>query len=251
LATATFTANLTAKGNSFAVTTSSPGRTVTASAIFTLTNLPGAPVALGFTAAPASVVMVHANLGTVRVAVLDTFGNTVSSGSGTISAAFASGTGGIATLGGTLSQATVNGVATFSDLNVNHVGRSYVLQFSDGSLAPLSAPLTVVGGPAASLALTANPASTAGSSITLTLTAYDALGNPATAYAGTVSFSSSDAGATLPATYTFQPADFGAHTFTGATTLVMTGPRTIRSAGSAVMPTSPSRRFPQLRARRW
>jgi hypothetical protein len=47
----------------------------------------------------------------------------------------------------------------------------------------------------------------------VTVTAYDAFGNVATGYAGTVTLSSSDDKAFLPADYTFSAADAGTHTF--------------------------------------
>jgi len=43
----------------------------------------------------------------------------------------------------------------------------------------------------------------------------DAYGNVVTGYVGTLSFSSSDATANLPRSYTFTAADQGVHTFTG------------------------------------
>jgi photosystem II stability/assembly factor-like uncharacterized protein len=55
---------------------------------------------------------------------------------------------------------------------------------------------------------------TAGSSFQITVTALDILNNPATGYVGTVHFLSSDPGATLPADYSFTPADAGTHSFT-------------------------------------
>ena len=47
----------------------------------------------------------------------------------------------------------------------------------------------------------------------VTVTAYDAYGNVATGYTGTVTFTSSDGQAALPASYTFTAADAGTHTF--------------------------------------
>jgi len=47
----------------------------------------------------------------------------------------------------------------------------------------------------------------------LTLTAVDVLGQRVHAYGGTVDFSATDPGATLPASYTFNAADHGTHTF--------------------------------------
>ena len=81
---------------------------------------------------------------------------------------------------------------------------------------------------AASLDLTPNGGSTtAGSAFTVTVTAYDAYGNIATGYTGTVHFTSSDTGATLPADYTFTTGDNGVHTFTSGITLVTSGSQTI------------------------
>src|SRR5262249_22224285 len=55
---------------------------------------------------------------------------------------------------------------------------------------------------------------TAGQSVSVTVTALDAAGHTATDYVGTVQLTSSDAGAQLPAAYTFTAADAGQHTFT-------------------------------------
>jgi uncharacterized repeat protein (TIGR03803 family) len=49
----------------------------------------------------------------------------------------------------------------------------------------------------------------------VTVTAADAYGNTVTGYTGTVHFSDSLSGATLPANYTFTTGDAGVHTFTG------------------------------------
>ena len=54
----------------------------------------------------------------------------------------------------------------------------------------------------------------AGDVVFFTVTAVDAYGNSNAMYTGTVTFSSSDPGATLPADYTFTPDDNGAHPFT-------------------------------------
>ena len=61
--------------------------------------------------------------------------------------------------------------------------------------------------------LVSGGAATAGSPAATTVTAKDGFGNTAASYAGTVSFSSSDATATLPANFTFTSADAGQHTF--------------------------------------
>ncbi len=83
-------------------------------------------------------------------------------------------------------------------------------------LAGSQSGIAVRAAAAASLSVTGFPATTAGVAQTVTVTAYDRFGNVATGYAGTVSFSSSDAQAGLPAAYTFTAADAGVHVFTAA-----------------------------------
>ena len=64
------------------------------------------------------------------------------------------------------------------------------------------------------LAVSGFPTSdTAGTSGTMTVTAYDAYGNVATGYTGTVALTSSDPHAVLPSSYTFTPSDAGRHVF--------------------------------------
>jgi hypothetical protein len=66
---------------------------------------------------------------------------------------------------------------------------------------------------------------TAGTAFGLTVTALDMYNQVATRYVGTVTFSSSDAGAVLPADYTYTAADAGVHTF--PITLVTAGTRSV------------------------
>jgi uncharacterized repeat protein (TIGR03803 family) len=68
---------------------------------------------------------------------------------------------------------------------------------------------------AAKFVLSAPSSATHGVAFSVTLTVYDAYGNVATGYTGTVHFSSSDNTASLPANYTFTTADAGVHTFMG------------------------------------
>jgi len=74
----------------------------------------------------------------------------------------------------------------------------------------------------ASFTVSGFPATAAGASKTFTVTARDASGNIVSGYTGTVSFSSSDVKAGLPASYTFTSADGGSHTFSA----------TLKTAGS-------------------
>ena len=76
---------------------------------------------------------------------------------------------------------------------------------------------------------------TVGAPHSVTITALKASSLVATAYTGTVRFTSSDSGAILPANYTFVAGDNGVHTFTDAAALIATG-----STISATDTTSPS-----------
>jgi hypothetical protein len=60
-----------------------------------------------------------------------------------------------------------------------------------------------------------SPSTTAGSAVSITVTALDASNNPISGYLGTVHFTSTDGSASLPANYTFTTADAGTHTFSG------------------------------------
>src|SRR5438105_1967239 len=81
--------------------------------------------------------------------------------------------------------------------------------------------------PAASSHLNVSAASsaTAGSAVSVTVTALDPFGNIATGYRGTVHFTSSDAQAVLPADYPFTASDNGVHSFN--MTLMKAGVQTV------------------------
>ena len=68
--------------------------------------------------------------------------------------------------------------------------------------------------------------STVGAPVTVTVSAVDRFGNVATAYAGTIRFTSNDRAAVLPAGYTFTAQDAGVHTFT--VTLNTAGGRSVK-----------------------
>jgi hypothetical protein len=63
------------------------------------------------------------------------------------------------------------------------------------------------------LAVSAPKSDTAGTAFSVTVTAQKAVGGVDTSYVGTIHFTSTDAQASLPASYTFTPADAGSHTF--------------------------------------
>lgn len=76
-----------------------------------------------------------------------------------------------------------------------------------------------------SLDLSAPATVGAGVAFSITVTAHDPFGGPASEYTGTVHFTSSDLFATLPGDYTFVPGDHGVHTF--VVTMATLGSHTI------------------------
>jgi hypothetical protein len=100
---------------------------------------------------------------------------------------------------------------------------------------PLSVPpLVVQPGPAADFVVSGLPRpSETGAPLPVTVTADDAFGNVATSYRGTVAFTSSDPGASLPGDYTFTAADSGTHTFAGGVTFLHEGTQSVTATDTA------------------
>jgi hypothetical protein len=84
-----------------------------------------------------------------------------------------------------------------------------------GNIAGNESGIQVNPGAATHISISGPSSVTSSSSFSLTVTALDAYGNVATGYTGTIKFSDSVRGATLPSNYTFTAADAGVHTFTG------------------------------------
>ncbi len=104
----------------------------------------------------------------------------------------------------------------------NSYGITITAQNGVGQNATQSFTLNVLPGLASRLAITVPANATAGTAFNFTVTAYDAFGNQATGYSGTITFTSSDPGATLPANTTLTN---GTGTFSA--TLVTPGTQTI------------------------
>lgn len=87
---------------------------------------------------------------------------------------------------------------------------------------------------AARLGLFGLPATgVAGDLVSITVTAFDAFGNVADGFAGTVTFTSSDPKALLPANFTFAPADKGTRSFT--VVLSTAGDTTVSAASTSLV----------------
>jgi hypothetical protein len=114
------------------------------------------------------------------------------------------------------------GVAGFNNRNYNPVTGAGAVAGSTGDYTlglTVAAPKT--------LSISAPASTTAGAAFSVTVTALDNFGNTATAYTGTVHFTSSDGLAVLPANYTFVAGDHGVHIFANGVTLKTSGSRTV------------------------
>jgi hypothetical protein len=114
------------------------------------------------------------------------------------------------TLGGNVSVAVANGVATFSYLMIKVAGAGYTLQATAPGLVAIPSSAFTVN-PSWATTLTLSPIAspvTAGSPISLTITAYDSFGNVATGYTGTLHFTSTDS-KLVASDYNFTSTDAG------------------------------------------
>ncbi len=109
---------------------------------------------------------------------------------------------------------------------------------TDGTLTGTSSPINVVLGFAATQLTIDAPATVAGgTTFEATVTARRADGSVATGYTGTVNFPSIFQ-ATVPANYTYTPADAGSHTFTFQINYAYTAGITVREATTIVTMTA-------------
>jgi len=121
---------------------------------YTATGVAGPASKLGVITPPSASVAARAVFATQpAVQVQDFNGNPVTGAAASVTAGILSGGG---TLGGTLTVATVNGVATFTNLSIAGTVGARTLTFSSsGLIAGSSPPVAVTVGPAASVAISA------------------------------------------------------------------------------------------------
>ena len=111
-------------------------------------------------------------------------------------------------------QTFAAGVATVNGFTLTNAGQSPTITAGDGNLSGTSSGITVSSGTAQSLLVsTGTTTAFTGTLFLVTVTARDGAGNTLTTYSGTVHFTSTDSAASLPADYTFVPADAGQHSF--------------------------------------
>jgi len=175
----------------------------------TIDFVPAPPVKLAFLTPSLSATAGEAVSPEVEVAVQDRLGRTVSGASREVSLLLAAGPSS-AGLEGTLTAQTVNGIARFPRVVLKQAGAGYQLKATSSGLTDATSPtFEVVPALPTSLVLALPGTVTAGSAVSATVTIRDSFGNLATNYRGTVHFSSTSPGATLPADATFTAADNG------------------------------------------
>jgi hypothetical protein len=160
---------------------------------------------------------------TITVTAVDGFGNTVPGYLGTVH--FTSSDARATLPADYTFQSSDGGTYTFANGVTLVTAGSQSVTVSAAGMSSATGVVTVSPAAAASLSFTAPAAVTAGTAVTVTITALDAYGNVATGYSGAVHFASSDGLAALPADYTFGAADQGIHSFSV----------TLRTAGSQAL----------------
>jgi len=192
-------------GNGYTLAASATGLTGATSTAFNVTA--GAASKLAFTVQPTNVGAGGAITPAVLVAVQDASGNTITTATNSITMAIGTNPGG-GTLSGTTTVAAVNGVATFSNLSINHAGTGYTLTATaTGVTTATSVVFNVATAAASQLVFTVQPTSVgAGSAITpaVQVTVEDALGNTITTATNsiTMAIGTNPAGGTLSGTTT-------------------------------------------------
>jgi adhesin/invasin len=185
------------------ITATNSGKSDTATLTVTAAS---ASTATSIVSTPASTTVSNPGGGvTVTVSLKDAFGNPLASGGEPVTIQSSLGVVGSITdhNDGTYTaplSSTTTGVASVTA----KIGPSTVASSSTVTFGPDSA---------AQLALTAPVSTTAGNPITVDATLRDQFGNIATGYTGTVTFTSNDGQATLPAAYTFTGTDAGTRSF--------------------------------------
>jgi len=174
-------------GSNYQLRASDGSRNVT-SAQFTVSV--GALAQFEWTTSPASSTAGTAFSSQPVVQAEDAGGNAIAAYAGTVALSIRSGPAG-ATLSGCAIARRSGGATTFSGCSLDKSG-SYVLLARDGAASGDSASFAVSAAGVSTLAFTTQPAGATGGSVFTTqtvVTAFDAFGNVATSYSGTVTLS--------------------------------------------------------------
>jgi RHS repeat-associated protein len=171
------------------------------------------------------------SVGALNVTAYDAYENVATGYTGTV------------TFSSSDAQATLPSPTTFTggdagsrwfSITLNTAGPQSI-SVTDGMRSGEQPNISVVPGTAAQLVVNgiATPIPS-GQPASVTVEALDAQSNRVTAYAGTVSFTSSDARATLPAPYAFTSSDSGIHVFSNAVMLVTAGTQSVTATDGTI-----------------
>jgi len=205
--TGTFTAILYTAGSQTVTATDTVTSSITGAATVTVN-----PAAASSFVVSAPATATAGSSFNFTVTAKDAYGNVATGYSGTVHFTSSDGQAALP------ADATLtNGTGTFSA--TLYTAGSQTVTATDTANSSLTATANVSVTPAAATTFVLSYPSTVTKDepFDLTVTAYDAYGNVATGYTGTVTFSSSDQNpnVVLPADYTFTAADGGTHTFSG------------------------------------
>jgi hypothetical protein len=213
----TFTADDNGTHGFAAVLETAGAQTITAADLLTagiqgsqtITVTPGPVAALVVTGFPSPTVA--GSVQTFTVTAADAYGNTVPSYRGTVH--FTSSDGSAMLPDDYTFTAADAGSHVFGAVLQTVGYQSLTARETGGSLAGTQDGILVTPGPASYFVLSLPNQVPADGVFELTVTAYDAYGNVATGYLGTVGFASSDPDALVPQDYTFTARDAGTHVF--------------------------------------
>ena len=174
-------------GAGYTLTASATGLTGATSGGFNIAA--GAAAKLAYTTAPGNSTAGNTIAGPPSVTVQDSFGNTVTSSTASITVAIGMNPGS-GTLSGTITKNTVSGVANFNDLSVEKSGTGYTLAASaTGLTGATSSAFNVSAGAANKLAFSVQPGN-AGAGAALsgppTVVVQDSLGNTITSSSASI-----------------------------------------------------------------
>ena len=205
---------------------------------FTATGVAGAPALLQMATQPAPSAQSGVALATQpAVRLADAFGNALTTSGTNVTAAIASGTG---TLGGVATAATVNGVATFTNLSITGPTGPYTLQFTSAGLTPVTSNTVGIGaGFATQLAMGTQPSASAVNGVAFpvqpSVQLRDAANNPV-AQSGIVVTAALQGGGTLGGTVTATTNGSGLATFTNLSITGLVGARTLQFTSGSLSP---------------
>ena len=177
--------------------------------------IPAAAAQLAFLQQPAPTFAGAIITPPVTVALMDAFGNGVTTSGTPVALAMTSGTG---TLGGTLTRNTVGGVSTFNDLDIDLAGSKTLTATSGTLTSARSVPFTITSRGAQTVAFIQQPTNTVATALItppITLQIRDSLGNSIAAAGLPVTLAISAGTGTLSGTTTQQTDTSGRATFSG------------------------------------